>query len=313
MAIKRDDYLNELARIRAEQNAYAAQNNPGSYQNQYGQQTNDALTAYTNRQPFQYDAHSDALYQALRGTAVREGRRASADVMGQAAQLTGGYGNSYAASAAAQAYQNRLAQLANSIPELAQFAANRYEQEGNALLERYNMYRNAENDNYNRYLNALNNYNANMSRYDTLAANARSAAENQYQYDTNREWQQQQFDYQREQDAIANSQKWASMAQSNSEAALKAQIADLKGQLEGYEKKSETLPLSNNVKKEIFDELRNNRYSVDEAIRFVGSKYGKKGYDEDEIMDYIDELYNRNSRLNKPVSLVNNALKELGF
>lgn len=292
MAIKRDDYLNELARIRAEQNAYAAQNNPGSYQNQYSQQTNDALTAYTNRQPFQYDAHSDALYQALRGTAVKEGRRASADVMGQAAQLTGGYGNSYAASAAAQAYQNRLAQLANSIPELAQFAANRYEQEGNALLERYNMYRNAENDNYNRYLNALNNYNSNMSRYDTLAANARSAAENQYQYDTNREWQQQQFDYQKEQDAIANSQKWASMAQSNNEAALKAQIADLKDQLAGYQDRYDGVKLSKEALGNLNKDLHKAGLRTEqEAIAQIGSKYINKGYTKEEVFEAIHRAY----------------------
>jgi len=303
MARNRDDYLKELARIRAEQDAYAAKNNPGSYQTQYSQQTNDALNAYTNRKPFQYDAHSDALYQALRSTAVNEGRRASADVMGQAAALTGGYGNSYAASAAAAAYQNRLAQLANSIPELAQFAANRYDQEGNALLEKYNVYRNAENDNYNRYLDVLNNYNANMSRYDTLAANARSSAENRYQFDVNQDLNNQQFaykkeqdaldrEYQRQQDELANSYKWASLAQSNNEAALKAQIADLKRQLEGYQDRYDGVKLSKEALGDLNKDLHKAGLRTEqEAIAQIGSKYINKGYTKEEVFEAIHRAY----------------------
>ena len=56
------------------------------------------------------------------------------DAMGQAAALTGGYGNSYAASVGNQAYQQSLQQLNDVIPELYQLAYSKYKQEGQDML-----------------------------------------------------------------------------------------------------------------------------------------------------------------------------------
>jgi hypothetical protein len=70
-------------------------------QGAYDKAMNDIL----NRKAFSYDLNGDALYQQYKDMYMAQGKLAMQDTMGQAASMTGGYGNSYAASAGNQAYQ----------------------------------------------------------------------------------------------------------------------------------------------------------------------------------------------------------------
>lgn len=92
-----------------------------------------------NREQFQYDLNGDALYQQYKDKYQNLGRQAMMDTMGNATALTGGYGSSYASTAAGQAYQQYLSQLNDIVPELYQMAYDRYNQEGNDMLNRYNL------------------------------------------------------------------------------------------------------------------------------------------------------------------------------
>lgn len=103
---------------------------------------------YQNRQPFKYDLNADALYQQYKNAFANQGKLAMQDTIGQASAMTGGYGNSYAATAGNQAYQASLANMNNVIPELYQMAYNRYSQEGQDMLNRLSMY---ESDRANKY------------------------------------------------------------------------------------------------------------------------------------------------------------------
>ena len=58
---------------------------------------------------------------------------ASEDAVARASAMTGGYGNSYAATTGAQAFNEQMGQLNDVIPELYQLAYNRYAQEGQDL------------------------------------------------------------------------------------------------------------------------------------------------------------------------------------
>lgn len=111
----------------------------GSYQSKWDEQLTGLLDQITNRKPFQYDVNADALYQMYKDQYVRQGRMAMQDTMGQAATMTGGYGNSYAQNAGQQAYQGYLQELTAKIPELAQVAQEQYNQEGQDLYNRYNL------------------------------------------------------------------------------------------------------------------------------------------------------------------------------
>ena len=87
-----------------------------------------AAQAAANRQ-FTYDASTDPVYQAYLKQYAREGQRASANTLGQAAAMTGGRPSSYAVSAASQAGNYYAAQAADKLPELYQQAYQRYLQD----------------------------------------------------------------------------------------------------------------------------------------------------------------------------------------
>lgn len=92
-----------------------------------------------NRDPFSYDFNADALYNVYKDRYIQQGNLAMQDTMGQAAALTGGYGNSYAQSVGQQTYQGYMQGLNDRIPELYQLALDKYNREGDAMMDQYGM------------------------------------------------------------------------------------------------------------------------------------------------------------------------------
>lgn len=123
---------------------------------------NSLKDSIKNYGDFSYDVNSDALYQQYADQYMRQGKLASADVMGQAAAMTGGYGNSYAASVGNQAYLSYLQQLNDKVPELYQLALDRYNMGKQDLYDQYGMLLSEyereyglHSDEYNKLLDAL--------------------------------------------------------------------------------------------------------------------------------------------------------------
>ena len=108
----------------------------------------DAYSAIVGRDKFSYDVNSDATYQQYRDLYTAQGKLAQLDAQGQAAALTGGYGNSYAQTAGQQAYQGYLQKLNEVVPELYGMAYDQYQQEGQDLLNRYAMVKEMEDTRY---------------------------------------------------------------------------------------------------------------------------------------------------------------------
>ena len=123
----------------------------GAYQNKWQPQIDDTMNSILNRKAFQYDVNGDALYQQYKDRYVNLGQQAMMDTMGQAAKLTGGYGNSNAQMVGQQAYQGYLQGLTDKIPELAQAAYQRYAQQGQDLYQRYGLLNTQEQADYNRW------------------------------------------------------------------------------------------------------------------------------------------------------------------
>ena len=164
---------------------------PGAYQSQWQSQIDSYLNQIQNRDPFSYDFNADALYNQYKDMYTQQGQMAMMDTMGQAAAMTGGYGNSYAQSAGQQAYQGYLQQLNNVIPELQQAAFERYAYEGDQLQNMYNMYLGREEQDYGRYMDGLNAW---QTERDYLAN--RYDAERSYDYskwETNRDFAYNQY------------------------------------------------------------------------------------------------------------------------
>jgi len=96
-----------------------------------------ALSDVLGYGPFSYDYQSDPLYSVYKKEYTREGQRASADALAQAAAMTGGVPSSYAQMAAQQAGNYYASQLADAIPQLRNQAYNEYNQNFANLLSKY--------------------------------------------------------------------------------------------------------------------------------------------------------------------------------
>ena len=178
---------------------------PGAFQSQWTTKKNNALNAYTNRQPFQYDVNGDALYQQYKDRYIQNGQRAMQDTMGQAAALTGGYGSSYAQNVGQQAYNQYMTGLNDVIPELYQLALDKYDRETERLQNQYALYADLEAQDYSRHQDVQAAY---YSELDRLTENARYAAEqdwSQYASGYNTAYDQ----YQKYVEAVAEQQEAA--------------------------------------------------------------------------------------------------------
>ena len=157
MATDQKKYTESEAVKKAREN-YESQ---GAYTSQWKSQIDDTVSGILNRPKFSYDVNADALYGQYKDRYVNLGQQAMADTMGQAAKLTGGYGNSNAQMVGQQAYQGYLQALTDKIPELAQLAYQRYTQEGQDLYQKYGMLSGQEQADYNRWNDERNfRYNA---------------------------------------------------------------------------------------------------------------------------------------------------------
>lgn len=154
----------------------------------YGQQVNDALNKILNREKFSYNLNADPLYQQYKDQYMRGGKLAMQDTMGQAAALTGGYGNSYASTAGNQAYQGYLTGLNDKVPDLYSLALSKYSSEGDALRDNLGALQGMYDQEYAEHERKLNDYRTELDRLDSLLADS------------------QDYDYQSARDAIADAQ-----------------------------------------------------------------------------------------------------------
>ena len=134
--------------------------NPGAYQSAYAPAMQATLNQLLNPEGFKYDVNADGLYQQIKDNYVKAGRQAMMDTQGQSAALTGGYGNSYAAQAGQQAYQESLGNLAAMIPELQQLAYQQYQQGMDDRRNNLEAMRKLEDQDYQRWLQDYQDYQA---------------------------------------------------------------------------------------------------------------------------------------------------------
>lgn len=131
---------------------------PGEYRSAWQEQIRQVMDRILNRESFHYDLNGDALYQQYREQAVRNGRLAMMDTMGQASALTGGYGSSYTQSVGQQAYTQQLSTLNDRIPELYAMALERYELEGRGMQSQLDMLTGADDRDYGRHRDSVRDW-----------------------------------------------------------------------------------------------------------------------------------------------------------
>lgn len=194
----------------------------------YGQALQNQIDKIANRKEFTYDLNADALYQQYKDQYITGGKYAMMDTMGQAAALTGGYGNSYASTAGNQAYQAYLQKLNDVVPDLYRLALDKYNQEGQDMKDMYNIYANQYGTEYGEYRDRVGDWNTEAARlsdqyyneanmdYSRFADN-RDYLSDYYNNERNFDYGQYSDAYQRAfanyQQQVAEQQYWASYNQ----------------------------------------------------------------------------------------------------
>lgn len=131
-----------------------------TWDDRYGAKYDAALNGMIDYAPFSYDYKTDPLYASYKQAYTREGQRASADALGQAAAASGGIPSSFAATAAAQSGNYYAAQLADKISDLYQLAYQQYADQYNRMNNNVGALQSARSFDYGTYQDALNQYNA---------------------------------------------------------------------------------------------------------------------------------------------------------
>ena len=163
------------------------------YNNQYAEQQQALLDAIINRPDFSWSKETDPQWSSYKKSYLREGDRATANALGQAAAASGGRPSTAAVTAATQAGDYYATQLNDIIPTLYQQAYDQYLNEYNMSLQDLNAVNNQEQLDYAKYLDQLGQYNTDrnfafnqyLSDFDILQ-NQLSALQGQDSIDYNR-------------------------------------------------------------------------------------------------------------------------------
>ena len=131
------------------------------YTNQYATQLADILNQIQNPEQFKYEFNGDEMFRQYADLYTQKGKQASLDAMGQAAALTGGYGNSYAQQVGNQAYQQYLLDLYDKGAGYRDAAYQQYQDEQQGLKDQYNILYNQEQSDYAKYRDMMSDWEAN--------------------------------------------------------------------------------------------------------------------------------------------------------
>ena len=152
---------------------------PQGYNSKYSAQLDNIMQQIQNPQDFKYEFNGDNLFKAYADQYTQRGKQASLDAMGQAAALTGGYGNSYAQAAGNQAYQQYLLGLYDKGMDLRDRAYQQYQDNLANQKDQYNMLQAADQAEYGRYRDTVGDW----QRDEELGYN-RYADERNFDYGT---------------------------------------------------------------------------------------------------------------------------------
>ena len=154
------------------QQAQAAQQNlqnvqqqkPQSYSSKWSGALDNILQQIQGAGEFKYSLDGDGLFQSYKDMYTQKAKQGAQDTMGVAAGLTGGYGNSWAQSAGAQAYQQNLLPLYDKAMEFAKMAQDRYNADRADKYNQLSALQGMEESDYGRYRDLMSDYNADLDR-----------------------------------------------------------------------------------------------------------------------------------------------------
>ena len=131
---------------------------PQGFKSKYGADLDNILQQIQNPQEVKYEFNGDNLFRSYADYYTQMGKQASLDAMGQAAALTGGYGNSYGQMVGQQQYQQYLLPLYDRGMELQQQAYQRQRDKIGDQYRQYELLADAEGQEYDRYRDTMGDW-----------------------------------------------------------------------------------------------------------------------------------------------------------
>lgn len=256
-------------------------NKPDEFESKYEDQISSILDNIMNRPTFSYtseDMVNDDLYKMYRDQYMRQGNLAMRDTMGNAAALTGGYGNTYASAAGQQAYDNYVSQLNNKALDFYDRAYQRYTDEGQNLYNQMGVVTGLDNTDYQRYRDSVNDYYNDLNYYNGRYNQEYGYDYGEYQDRVAADQWAQEFAFQKQQ-AAQEQANW------EAEMALKRQAAASSGGSGGRGRSSSKKKSSSSSKSTTTEPL-----SWTQALKTYKTAYKKYGQnDADLMMQYLED------------------------
>ncbi len=197
-------------------------NKPDEFESKYEDQISSILDNIMNRPKFSYtseDMVNDDLYKMYRDQYMRQGNLAMRDTMGNAASLTGGYGNTYASAAGQQAYDNYVSMLNDKALDFYDRAYQRYNDEGQNLYNQMNVVTGLDNTDYQRHRDTVSDYYNDLNYYNGRYNQEYGYDYGQYQDRVAADQWAQEFAFQKQQAAQEQANWEAEMALARQKAA----------------------------------------------------------------------------------------------
>ena len=174
---------------------------PANYTSKYQAGIDQLFDKILNRGKFEYDMNADTLYKQAMDKYSQQAKMGMQDTMGQAQAMTGGYGNSYAQTAGQQVYDKTMQNVTDMLPAMEERAYSRWRGEGDDMTRNLAMSQGMEQDEYGRYRDAKGDW-----QFDYGSALDRYNSERGFDYGAytdkkNSDFQREQFDYNKAQDA----------------------------------------------------------------------------------------------------------------
>lgn len=185
------------ARAKAEEIEAAA---PGEYVSGWQDSIKELADAIVSGEKFSYDFNADPIYHSWREKLARESRRAAKNAAANAAALTGGYANSFSATAAEQASGETIAKLQDLIPELYDAAFARWRGEREAKRGDLASLLSLENADYGKWRDSVADYQRDrdyyLGKYNTASSRDYSAYLDALgQWNVDRDYERRVYEY----------------------------------------------------------------------------------------------------------------------
>jgi hypothetical protein len=194
-AAKPADYTPGATVVQAQQKMQQVQNSkPAAYQSKYGDQLDSLLAQIQNPEAFKYEFNGDNLFKAYADMYTQKGKQAAADVQGQAAAMTGGYGNSYGVTAGNHAYQQYLTDLYGVGLDLRDRAYQDYLNKLQNKKDVYGLMSEADATGYGRYRDTVGDWKDELNYYTDRYDTEKNADYNRYR-DLVGDWQNERDYY----------------------------------------------------------------------------------------------------------------------